>query len=231
MGDLVMRRLNDEARHPALKPMLDDGRRHHREGVATVFAPQLARVRGAARAQLLDILIVATDVYVWKLLRRDFGLGRAAAEAIVRKISTASSIGRRKWHGYSGSTGRAAGTCRLASASRACSRRAGTRSPSRDGRRWCRGSRPPGFRAIEFTDAYAQVDRYPQGHFLTRMSCYLTSPAVEAQVDEVVAAERPDLVLIDAMFPAALARASGFGRRPRYSCTPSCSASSTCGGR
>jgi len=69
-----------------------------------------------------------------------------------------------------------------------------------------------GFRAIEFTDAYAQVDRYPQGHFLTRMSCYLTSPAVEAQVDEVVAAERPDLVLIDAMFPAALARASGFGR-------------------
>jgi UDP:flavonoid glycosyltransferase YjiC (YdhE family) len=67
-----------------------------------------------------------------------------------------------------------------------------------------------GFRAIELTDAYAQVERYPQGSFLTRMSCYLTSPAVEAQVDQVVAAERPDLVLIDAMFPAALARASGF---------------------
>jgi AcrR family transcriptional regulator len=86
MGDLVMRRLSDEERHPALKPILDDGRRHHREGVATAFAPQLARLRGAARAQLLNALIVATDVYVWKLLRRDFGLGRAAAEAIVRKI-------------------------------------------------------------------------------------------------------------------------------------------------
>src|SRR5579872_6680843 len=72
--------------------------------------------------------------------------------------------------------------------------------------------RTAGFRAIEFTDAYAQVERYPQGSFLTRMSCYLTSPAVEAQVDQVVAAERPDLVLIDAMFPAALARASGFAR-------------------
>ncbi len=73
--------------------------------------------------------------------------------------------------------------------------------------------RTAGFRAIEFTDAYVQVDRYPQGSFLTRMSCYLTSPAVEAQVDRIVAAERPDLVLIDAMFPAALARASGFAAR------------------
>jgi len=39
-----------------------------------------------------------------------------------------------------------------------------------------------GFRAIEFTRAYEQVDRYPQGSFLTRMSCYLTSPAVEEEV-------------------------------------------------
>ena len=67
-----------------------------------------------------------------------------------------------------------------------------------------------GFRAIEFTDAYTQVDRYPQGTFLTRMSCYLTSPAVEAQVRSVVAAEAPEIVLIDAMFPAALAQAPRF---------------------
>ncbi|HUD86765.1 MAG TPA: nucleotide disphospho-sugar-binding domain-containing protein [Xanthobacteraceae bacterium] len=69
-----------------------------------------------------------------------------------------------------------------------------------------------GFRAIEITEAYAQVDRYPQGSFLTRASCYLTSPAVEAQVRSIVAAEAPDIVLIDAMFPAALAQAPGFGR-------------------
>jgi UDP:flavonoid glycosyltransferase YjiC (YdhE family) len=70
-----------------------------------------------------------------------------------------------------------------------------------------------GFRAIEITDAYAQVDRYPQGHFMTRAACYLTSPAVEAQVQSIVATEAPDIVLIDAMFPAALARAPQFGRR------------------
>jgi len=69
-----------------------------------------------------------------------------------------------------------------------------------------------GFRAIEITQAYAEVDRYPQGLPLTRPACYLTSPAVEAQVQAIVAAEAPDLVLIDAMFPAALAHAGEFGR-------------------
>ena len=68
-----------------------------------------------------------------------------------------------------------------------------------------------GFRSIEITDAYAQVDRYPQGHFMTRAACYLTSPAVEAQLVSIVAAEAPDLVAVDAMFPAALAHASEFG--------------------
>lgn len=67
-----------------------------------------------------------------------------------------------------------------------------------------------GFRAIEITDAYAQVDRYPQGHFMTRAACYLTSPAVEAQIHAIVAAEAPDMVAIDAMFPAALAQAARF---------------------
>jgi UDP:flavonoid glycosyltransferase YjiC (YdhE family) len=68
-----------------------------------------------------------------------------------------------------------------------------------------------GFRSIEITDAYAQVDRYPQGHFMTRAACYLTSPAVEAELQSIVAAEAPDVVAIDAMFPAALAHASEFG--------------------
>jgi len=67
-----------------------------------------------------------------------------------------------------------------------------------------------GFRAIELTRAYEQVDRYPQGTFLTRMSCYLTSPAVEEEVQSTAAAEAPDVAVIDAMFPAALAQAVEF---------------------
>jgi AcrR family transcriptional regulator len=86
IGDLVMRRLDEERRRPALKLSLDQGRDNHREGVRTIFAPQLQRLHGAARAQLLTMLVVHTDVYVWKLLRRDMALSRPAAEAIVRKM-------------------------------------------------------------------------------------------------------------------------------------------------
>lgn len=89
IGDVVMRRLADEHRHPRLKPLLELGREGHRKAVEIAFAPQLKQRQGTARAQLLHILLVATDVYVWKLLRRDMALGRAAAEAIVRKMITA----------------------------------------------------------------------------------------------------------------------------------------------
>jgi AcrR family transcriptional regulator len=86
VGDLVMQRLNEERRRPALKPSLDQGRENHRDGVKTIFAPQLERQKGAARAQLLTMLNVITDVYVWKLLRRDMALSRAAAEATMRRM-------------------------------------------------------------------------------------------------------------------------------------------------
>ncbi|HTV37175.1 MAG TPA: TetR/AcrR family transcriptional regulator [Xanthobacteraceae bacterium] len=86
VGDLVMRRLDEEQRRPALKASLDQGRENHRDGVKSVFAPQLEQRQGAARAQLLTMLTVLTDVYVWKLLRRDTGLGRQAAENLVRKM-------------------------------------------------------------------------------------------------------------------------------------------------
>jgi UDP:flavonoid glycosyltransferase YjiC (YdhE family) len=47
---------------------------------------------------------------------------------------------------------------------------------------------------------------------MTRAACYLTSPAVEAQIKTIVAAEAPDVVLIDAMFPAALNQARDFAQ-------------------
>jgi AcrR family transcriptional regulator len=98
IGDLVIQRLSDERRHPALKASLDQGRENHRDGVKCAFAPQLARHQGRTRAKLLSILIVATDVYVWKLLRRDMVLTRSAAEAIVRRMITGVTE-RDKAHG------------------------------------------------------------------------------------------------------------------------------------
>jgi len=84
MGDLVIQQLGDERSRPALKPDLDRGRANRRAWVETTFAPL---VQGRASAsEILDAITVATDVYVWRKLRRDMGLERAAAEATVRRI-------------------------------------------------------------------------------------------------------------------------------------------------
>ena len=98
IGDLTVRRLADEQSHPALKKLLDEGRQNQCEAVRLIFAPQLAAEKGAARAQLLHALIAVTDVYVWKVLRRDLKLSLAAAEAIVCRIVTGLTRGE-KSHG------------------------------------------------------------------------------------------------------------------------------------
>jgi AcrR family transcriptional regulator len=78
VGDVVIARLGDERRMPALKPSLEQGRAGHRDWVAKVFAQHLRD-----NPDLFEMLTVLTDVYIWKLLRRDRGLDRAAAESIV----------------------------------------------------------------------------------------------------------------------------------------------------
>jgi MGT family glycosyltransferase len=64
--------------------------------------------------------------------------------------------------------------------------------------------KPTPFRAIELTQAYAQLDKYPGEPPFGRWFCQLSSPAVEAEVRSIVEAENPDLILIDFMFLAAL---------------------------
>ncbi|MGH9004643.1 MAG: TetR/AcrR family transcriptional regulator [Acidimicrobiia bacterium] len=77
-GDRVMRMLEESSMDERIAAHVAEGRRLHRSWVRTVFAPQLARA-GDAKA-LEDLLVVATDVYTWKLLRRDAGLSRARTE-------------------------------------------------------------------------------------------------------------------------------------------------------
>lgn len=70
-------------------PDLSDGRAQHRGWVAGVFAPQLSRLPPRRREALADELVVATDVYAWKLLRLDRVLERRAAEERVAGMITA----------------------------------------------------------------------------------------------------------------------------------------------
>jgi AcrR family transcriptional regulator len=83
-GDAVIRMLALEEKVATLGPLLGRGRRSHREWVETMFqAPEL-----------VPELIVATDVYAWKLLRRDQGLGREETAAAIRHMVQAILDGR-----------------------------------------------------------------------------------------------------------------------------------------
>jgi AcrR family transcriptional regulator len=77
-GDAVIRLLSLEERHPALEPVLELGRSEHRRWVSRAFAEPLRNLKPPARQHALDALVIITDVYTWKLLRRD--MGRSVAE-------------------------------------------------------------------------------------------------------------------------------------------------------
>lgn len=77
-GDRVMRMLEEESVDERIAAHVALGRQIHRDWVRTVFAPQLARAADAH--ELEDLLVVATDVYTWKLLRRDARLSASRVE-------------------------------------------------------------------------------------------------------------------------------------------------------
>jgi AcrR family transcriptional regulator len=77
-GDAVIRLLAVEPRHPALHELLNFGRSEHRRWVVGAFPK--------ADGAVLDGLIVITDVYTWKLLRRDMGHSAAATKAILNTL-------------------------------------------------------------------------------------------------------------------------------------------------
>ena len=84
MGDFVIRNLADEEVVPELRAWLAQGRLVHRQSIERQFGPQLTRRED--QELLLDALVIACDVYTWKLLRRDAGRSRDDAEACVRFI-------------------------------------------------------------------------------------------------------------------------------------------------
>ena len=73
VGDMVVRFLAQEERHSALRPLLAQGRHEHRAWVAERFGSTQRGLSELERERQITRLIVATDIYTWKLLRRDFG--------------------------------------------------------------------------------------------------------------------------------------------------------------
>jgi AcrR family transcriptional regulator len=72
-GDFMMRFLAQETRSPALKSMTDLGRSQHRMWVRQSFAPYFDGLTPEQEAWRLDALIMALDLYVWQVWRRERG--------------------------------------------------------------------------------------------------------------------------------------------------------------
>jgi len=89
IGDLVLRTLAVEDRIPVVAPTLARGRQGHQQWVEHVFAAALEGLEGADRKRRLAQLVAATDVYTWKLFRRDKGLSRSQTIAAIRELAVA----------------------------------------------------------------------------------------------------------------------------------------------
>lgn len=87
-GDFVLRLLGQES-DDRIRAVVTPGKALHRNWVEEVFEPQLGTRTDAEREALVDLLVVATDVYAWKLLRRDRGLTRATTQSRMLALVTA----------------------------------------------------------------------------------------------------------------------------------------------
>jgi AcrR family transcriptional regulator len=85
-GNRLLRMLAQEDREPALKQLADLGRTFHLEWCKRAFAPGLAGLRGAKLERRLAEVVTCTDIYVWKLLRRDRELSVKQTKLAMREL-------------------------------------------------------------------------------------------------------------------------------------------------
>ena len=84
-GRSVLLMLAQEPTDARIARITDEGRAMHRAWVEEVFAPLLPTEKVQHSAGV-DLLVVATDVYTWKLLRLDRALGRAQAQQRIERL-------------------------------------------------------------------------------------------------------------------------------------------------
>lgn len=85
-GDRILRLLIEEERNVALRAMTDIGRVFHRKWCEQLFSPDLEGLRGVERERRVAQFVAITDIYVWKLLRRDRGLSRRQTQLAMREL-------------------------------------------------------------------------------------------------------------------------------------------------
>lgn len=82
-GTAVFRMVSLEAQSPAVAAIVERGRQLHRRWVERVLAPLLDGLPRAERRRRAALLVVATDLLTWRLLRVEQGLSRREYRASV----------------------------------------------------------------------------------------------------------------------------------------------------
>ena len=91
-GDEILLFLAQEGRNPLITAAVHAGREFHQQWVTEIFHPALARLPATGRRRALHQITAATDLYVWKVLRRDLRLDeREAKAAIAAMVKAATS--------------------------------------------------------------------------------------------------------------------------------------------
>jgi len=83
-GDQALLMLAQENHQELMARITQEGKALHRAWVQEVFAPYLDEADDPD--ELTDLLVVATDVYTWKLLRIDRGHSRAVTERRMHEL-------------------------------------------------------------------------------------------------------------------------------------------------
>jgi len=86
IGDAVMRNISLEERFPAVAEWVEIGRKYHRDWIGRVFAQWLPKPGHPDYRRRRAQFIVATDLYTWKILRRDQGLGKQETRRAMREL-------------------------------------------------------------------------------------------------------------------------------------------------
>lgn len=88
-GDGTLLLLGQETWEPLALTVTTGGRAAHRAWVERTFAHSLEHRTPAARDEVVDLLVAATDLYTWKLWRRDRGLSRALVRERMLRLTGA----------------------------------------------------------------------------------------------------------------------------------------------
>jgi AcrR family transcriptional regulator len=85
-GASILNMLAQEDAVPALRPLMAWGRDLYDEGLERGLGHLLRGFRGAARQRRRMQLVVACDVYTWKLLRHGRGLSQGEVERVIEDL-------------------------------------------------------------------------------------------------------------------------------------------------